>query len=173
MAEDTSSEKQPEPAAAADTGEQVVQAVTINAQYIKDLSFEAPNSPGVLIKAQASAPDIKINVDVQAAGIKDKTYEVVLNTQAECKMGDDTAFIVELSYGGLFTLNLPDEHLKPILLIECPRLLFPFARNIVADATRDAGFPPLMLNPLDFAAMYRDGISRDDAKPPESDEPES
>ena len=72
--------------------------------------------------------------------------------------------LVELTYGGLFTLNLPEEHMKPVLLIECPRLLFPFARNVIADVTRDGGFPPLMLNPLDFAAMYRDGAKQSAAE---------
>ncbi len=142
------------------------QAIAINAQYIKDLSFEAPGSPVVFLKGQSSAPDIQINVDVQAGSLQDKIFEVVLNIHAECKIDDKIAFIVELSYGGLFSLNLPEETRKPALLIECPRLLFPFARNIVADVTRDGGFPPLMMNPLDFAAMYRDGIDRQEASQP-------
>ncbi len=144
-----------------------VQAVTVNAQFIKDLSFEAPGTPAVFLTSQNAAPDIQINVDVQAGTVQEKAYEVVLNIHAECKMAEKTAFIVELSYGGLFSLNLPDEHLKPVLLIECPRLIFPFARNIIADITRDGGFPPLMLNPLDFAAMYRDGVDRTEDAPPE------
>lgn len=148
---------------------------TINAQYVKDLSFEAPNSPAVLTTAPATKPDITVNVDVQATGIKDKhnVFEVVLNTTAECKTGDVTAFVVELSYGGLFTLNVPEDHRKPVLLIDCPRLLFPFARNIVADITRDAGFPPLMMNPLDFASMYQDSIRNRSASPPTEPEPDS
>ena len=142
------------------------QSLTINAQFIKDLSFEAPNSPAVLMTAQKSAPDIKINVDVQVGMVQEATFEVALNIHGECVMDGKTAFIVELTYGGLFTLNLPEERRKPVLLIECPRLLFPFARNVVADVTRDGGFPPLMLNPLDFAAMYRDGANKTPAEKP-------
>lgn len=132
--------------------------VTIGAQYIKDLSFEAPSTPGVFSMMQSNAPDIQINVDVRANHLQDKTYEVVLFAHAQCKVGDTTAFILELSYGGLFGVNAPDEHLQPLLLIECPRLLFPFLRNIIADVSRDGGFPPLMLSPLDFVEMYRKGV---------------
>ncbi len=153
-ADAAASSMQPDPA------EQLAKAVTINAQYIKDLSFEAPATPGVLIEPQTSAPDIKVNVDVKASGIKDKTFEVTLNINGECRIGEAPAFVVEVCYGGLFTLNLPEESLRPVLLIECPRLLFPFARNIVADVTRDGGFPPLMLNPMDFAALYRDSLNQ-------------
>ncbi len=80
---------------------------------------------------------------------------MILEAQAECKNGDKVVYILELEYAGVFTLNVPDEHLQPITLIECPRLLFPFARNILADVTRDGGYPPLMLGPLDFAGMYQ------------------
>lgn len=133
--------------------------VTIGAQYIKDLSFEAPTTPAIFSTLQNTAPDIKINVDVRANHIQDNTYEVVLFANAQCKAGDTTAFILELSYAGLFVLNAAEEHLRPLLLIECPRLLFPFARNIIADVSRDGGFPPLMLSPLDFVDMYRKGMS--------------
>ena len=156
MTADSSDNSTPE----SNDAEATAQAVTINAQFIKDLSFEAPGSPGVFMTAQKTAPDIKINVDVQAGMVQENSFEVTLVIHGECKMDGNTAFIVELSYGGLFSLNLPEEHLKPVLLIECPRLLFPFARNIIADVTRDGGFPPLMINPLDFAAMYRDGAAQ-------------
>jgi len=129
--------------------------VSINAQYIKDLSFEAPATPGIFAEMQANPPDVTINVDVNAHPLEDGTFEVQLHVRSECKVGNTRAFIVELVYGGLFTLNVPPEHLQPMLLIECPRLLFPFARNIVADATRDAGFPPLMVAPVDFVAMFQ------------------
>jgi len=132
--------------------------VAILAQYIKDLSFEAPSTPAVFSTMQNSAPDIQINVDVRANHLQEKTYEVVLFANAQCKAGDTTAFILELSYGGLFSINASEEHLRPLLLIECPRLLFPFARNIIADVSRDGGFPPLMLSPLDFVEMYRKGM---------------
>lgn len=141
--------------AAGEQPQQAAPPVQVNAQYIKDLSFEAPNTPGIFGKMQQEAPDVTINVDVNAHGVQDNLYEVQLHIRGTCEVGKETAFITELVYGGLFTLNVPQEHLQPMLLIECPRLLFPFARNIVADATRDGGFPPLMLAPVDFVAMFQ------------------
>ncbi len=154
----TDTEATPESTA---TSEQAGPPVTISAQYIKDLSFEAPSTPGVFTTQQDESPDIQINVDVRAGKIEGNTYEVVLIINAACKSNDDVAFIIELTYGGLFAVNVPEEHLRPVLLIECPRLLFPFARNIIADVSRDGGFPPLMLNPLDFVEMYRQGVAQD------------
>ena len=87
--------------------------------------------------------------------MQNNVFEVVLVIKAECRTGDSVAFILELSYGGVFTLNVPQESLEAVLLVECPRLLFPFARNIVADATRDGGFPPVMIGPVDFMSMYQ------------------
>ena len=129
--------------------------IQINAQYIKDLSFEAPSTPGILSKIQQEAPDVSITVNVNAHNIQDVLFEVQIHIHASCKVGDDTAFISELVYGGLFKINVPPEHLQAILLIECPRLLFPFARNIIADTTRDGGFPPLMIAPVDFVSMFQ------------------
>jgi preprotein translocase subunit SecB len=133
--------------------------IQINAQYIKDLSFEAPATPGIFAKLQNESPDVTINVDVNAHPVQDSFFEVQLHIRATCKVGEETAFISELVYGGLFTINVPEEHLQAILLIECPRLLFPFARNIVADCSRDGGFPPLMLAPVDFVAMFQNQVS--------------
>ncbi len=127
----------------------------VNGQYIKDLSFEAPTTPGIFALIQQDPPDVNINVDVKAQGMQNNVFEVVLVIKAECKTGDSVAFILELSYGGVFTLNVPQENLEAVLLVECPGLLFPFARNIVADATRDGGFPPVMIGPVDFRAMYQ------------------
>lgn len=131
------------------------QPITINAQYTKDLSFEAPGAPGIFALLQQEAPDISVNVNVNVNPLQEKTYEVILEIAAECKTKDKTAFILELEYAGVFTLGVPEEHIQPVLLIECPRLLFPYARNILSDVSRDGGFPPLMLGPLDFAAMYQ------------------
>ncbi|HER26132.1 MAG TPA: protein-export chaperone SecB, partial [Rhodospirillales bacterium] len=117
--------------------------IAINAQYIKDLSFEAPGTPGIFAKMKSGAPDVSINVNVNAQPLDSNVFEVQLHIRGECSIGETTAFVTELVYGGVFTLNVPQEHLQAVLLIECPRLLFPFARNIVADATRDGGFPPL------------------------------
>jgi preprotein translocase subunit SecB len=129
--------------------------IQINAQYIKDLSFESPSTPGILSKMQNEAPDVSINVNVNAQNIQDVLFEVQIHIRASCNVGDEIAFISELVYGGLFKINVPPEHLQAILLIECPRLLFPFARNIIADTTRDGGFPPLMIAPVDFVAMFQ------------------
>jgi preprotein translocase subunit SecB len=129
--------------------------LTIVSQYIKDLSFENPRAPQSLQPNQGR-PEIQIRVDVRAQPLEAERYEVVLQLHAEAKSGNETAFMVELSYGGTFgLLNIPPDSLQPLLLIECARLLFPFARRIVADATRDGGFPPLLIDPIDFATLYR------------------
>lgn len=140
---------QPAPTAAAQP-----QQLIINAQYIKDLSFENPNAPNSL--RQTAPPAVEINVDVKAQGVGPDNYEVVLNINATAKVENDTLFLVELSYGALVTVrNVPQEVLTSVVLVETPRLLFPFARNIVAETTRDGGFPPLMINPIDFAEVVR------------------
>ncbi len=129
--------------------------IVVNAQYIKDFSFENPNAPQSLIPG-TKAPDVDVNLNVEARKIQDKTFEVLLAVRAEAKTGEAVNFIVELSYAGIFTLNeIPEEHVQPILMIEGPRLLFPFARELVANITRSGGFPPLLINPIDFAAMYQ------------------
>lgn len=130
--------------------------VGVLAQYVKDLSFENPGAPQSLM-GMSENPDVEINVNVGATAISADEYEVSLTVNVAAKKGDDVLFVVELVYCGVFALtNLPAEHIQPMLLIECPRLLFPFVRNIVADATRDGGFPPLMIQPLDFSALYQE-----------------
>jgi preprotein translocase subunit SecB len=127
----------------------------IQTQYVKDLSFENPRAPTSLGAGQAR-PEISVRVDVRAQPLSAERYEVVLDLNLEAKSGGETAFVLELTYGGVFgLLNIPKDSLQPILLIECPRLLFPFARRIVADVSRDGGFPPLMIDPIDFVAVYR------------------
>jgi preprotein translocase subunit SecB len=148
-------------AAGAGADQQADVPLMVNGQYIKDLSFEAPTTPGIFSLIQESPPDVNINVDVKAQGMQNNVFEVVLVIKAECKSGDSVAFILELSYGGVFTLNVPQESLEAMLLVECPRLLFPFARNIVADATRDGGFPPVLIGPVDFMSMYQNRQSTD------------
>jgi len=129
--------------------------MTILSQYVKDLSFENPRAPQSLQPNQAR-PEVQIRVDVRAQPMEAERYEVSLQLHVDAKAGDDTAFMVELTYGGVFgLLNIPQDSLQPLLLIECPRLLFPFARRIVADATRDGGFPPLLIDPIDFVTLYR------------------
>ena len=124
--------------------------LTIVSQYVRDLSFENPRAPLSLQPSQGR-PEIQIRVDVRAQPMEAERYEVTLQLHAEAKAGDQIAFVVELTYGGVFGLiNVPQDSLQPLLLIECPRLLFPFARRVVADATRDGGFPPLLIDPIDF-----------------------
>ena len=127
--------------------------VQILTQYTKDLSFENPNAPASL--QSDTQPRIEVNVNVNARKAGDDVYEVELKISAKAVAGETTAFVVELLYAGLFGLkNVPDEALEPFLIMEAPRLIFPFARRIISDVTRDGGFPPLMLEPIDFASLY-------------------
>ncbi len=135
--------------------------IRVLAQYIRDLSFENPGAPNTLMQAQTQ-PDVSVGIDVKArslqaqGGAPQDTFECALQIQCSAKRGDDTLFIIELMYCGLFALNnVGKENINPIMLIEAPRLLFPFARQIIADMTRTGGFMPLMLDPIDFAALYR------------------
>ncbi|NQU62628.1 MAG: protein-export chaperone SecB [Rhodospirillales bacterium] len=156
MAKNSTKDDAPEAPEAGAGGDQAAQQpLVINAQYTKDLSFEAPEAPGIFAVMQEKQPNINVNINVSANPLQEKMFEVVIEFQAECKVDEKIAFILELEYAGIFTANVPDEHLQPILLIECPRLLFPFARNILADVSRDGGFPPLMLGPVDFASMFQ------------------
>jgi preprotein translocase subunit SecB len=128
--------------------------IVINAQYVKDFSFENPNAPQTLLPGQP-APQVSVGVDVRSQQVGETLYEVVLEMRCEAKIAENTAFLVELSYAGLFTVTgLAEEHIKPVLLIEAPRLLFPFARQIVAESVQNLGFPPVLLDPIDFAAAY-------------------
>ena len=137
------------------------QAVTLNilAQYVKDLSFENPGAPASL-RGQNKAPGIKINVNVNANSIAEKEYDVTLTLTANASYEKDVLFNVELVYGGIFRVDgFPQEHMLPVLFIECPRLLFPFARQIVAESTRNGGFPPLLIDPIDFASMFQQRVA--------------
>jgi preprotein translocase subunit SecB len=125
-------------------------------QYVKDLSFENPRAPESLQKMQGNNPDIKISVNINARKIGEEGYEVALMLSATAKVDKETMFIAELNYGALFGIrNVAEDQLQPLLLVECPRLMFPFARRIFADAVRDGGFPPVMLDPIDFLALYQ------------------
>lgn len=129
-------------------------ALIINAQYIKDLSFENPRSPLSLLQPQP--PELQVNVDVRAGALGGDRYEVVLVIHARATAQNETLFVVELAYGAAVTLsNVSPEHTPEALLVETPRLLFPFARAIVADATRDGGFPPVFLQPINFAELLK------------------
>jgi preprotein translocase subunit SecB len=127
----------------------------VNAQYIKDLSFESPNVLRI-ISQPGGQPEVQFNLGVQANTVGPDLYEVTLTVRAEAKRDGLVAFIVELAYAGVFTITgIPQDQMEPVLFIEGPRLLFPFARAIISDLTRDGGFTPLMLNPIDFVDLYR------------------
>lgn len=130
------------------------------AQYTKDASFENPNAPDSLRTGQ-DAPNISINIEIGRQMLSDDTVEVVLMLKADAKRGDQIAFIAELEYAGLFAFRGANiEEIQPLILIECPRLLFPFARQIMADMTQNGGFPPIMLEPPDFVGMFRQEVQR-------------
>lgn len=129
-------------------------------QYIKDLSLEVPGAPQIF--QTQSQPEVAVNVDVGVQPAGDNNYEIVLRVDARGKSGSEQLFIVELAYGGLFRIvgEVPQEHLQALLMIEGPRMLFPFARNVVATVTRDGGLPPLMVSPIDFVQLFRNRIAR-------------
>lgn len=128
-------------------------SLTVLAQYLKDLSFENPHAPGSF--TQSATPKIDVNVDVQGRSIGENQYEVELSASARAKRDEQAVFVVEASYAGVFEIkNLPPEQLEMAMLVECPRLLFPFMRQIIADATRNGNFPPLMLEPIDFMGIF-------------------
>jgi preprotein translocase subunit SecB len=128
------------------------QAATL-AQYIKDLSIENPNSPQVYQWQEQPRVDVQFNIDV--ARVSDELHEVVIKLDVSARSDSGVQFLVELAYAGLFGLrNFPEEAMGPFLLVEAPRLLFPFARQIIADATQNTGFPPLLLDGIDFGAAY-------------------
>ena len=135
-------------------------ALVINGQYIKDFSFEAPNTPEIFNLLQTELPNIQVDIDVQGEGKGENLFEVILKVRAEANVKNDPVYICELSYAGLFSINVPQEHLGPVLMIECPLILFPFLRRVVADVTGDGGFAPLMLSPVDFAALFQQRVEQ-------------
>jgi preprotein translocase subunit SecB len=129
--------------------------LNVLAQYIKDFSFENPNAPRSL-QPQQQQPAINIQINVGANGLGNTDVEVALNIEGKAEIEGTLLFNFELSYCGIFRIqNVPQESVHPVVMIECPRLLFPFAREIIANAVRNGGFPPLMLDPIDFVALYR------------------
>ena len=155
----------PPPAA----GQPQTPPLVVNIQYVKDLSFEVPGAPQVFTQLRAQ-PQVNINLDVQARRVQEghNVFEVAIVIRAEAhepaaQSGNGqsaavppTVFVAELTYAGVFTLSgLPDNAIEPVLLVECPRILFPFARNILSDVTRDGGFPPVLLQPIDFVALWQ------------------
>jgi preprotein translocase subunit SecB len=133
-------------------GQQV--QVRVLAQYIKDLSFESPNIHK-LLDGPGEAPNLRVEVNVNASKVSTTAFESVINFKAEATNKMGTIYDLELAYAGMFQVeNLPEPALEPFLLIDCPTLLFPFVRRLVADLTREGGFPPLLLDPINFANLF-------------------
>jgi len=128
-------------------------SLVINSQYIKDLSLEIPHAPQVF-KKMSKQPSLKVDVNVETQKIEENGYTVDLNISLNADTDDEKLFILELTYSAFVTLSAPQEHLEPILNIEIPRLTFPFARNVIAQCLMESGLPPIMMNPIDFAALY-------------------
>jgi preprotein translocase subunit SecB len=134
--------------------------LNVLAQYTKDLSFENPNAPASLAP-QTQQPAINIQINVNANNIAENEYEVALLIEGKAENAGKVMFSFDLTYAGIFRIvNVPNENLHPLIMIECPRLLFPFAREIIATSVRDGGFPPLMLDPVDFVGLYRQNMER-------------
>lgn len=137
--------------------------VGVIAQYVKDMSFENPNAPAVYQWQGQPQMDVQFNIGAQNVG--PDVHEAVLKIEVSAKSAEGTAFQLELLYGGLFALrNIPAEQVQPFLLAEAPRILFPFARRIIANSTIDAGFPPLLLDPIDFGQLYMQRAAQDQAE---------
>jgi preprotein translocase subunit SecB len=138
------------------TGEAMVLPITVHAQYIKDFSFENPNPLESFKNENNAQPNISVGIQAKADNLGGRNFEVILEIRIDATREKTPLFVTELSYAGIVTLgdDVSENEAGPLLMIECPRLIFPFARNILADVTRDGGFPPLMLAPVDFAALY-------------------
>jgi preprotein translocase subunit SecB len=134
--------------------------LNVVAQYIKDLSFENPNAPRSLMGGQQQ-PQISIQINVSGAPLEGDDIEVTLKLEGKAETGDQLMFGFELTFAGVFRIrNVPADSMNAVVLIECPRLLFPFAREIVANTVRNGGFPPLLLDPVDFVSLYRQRMSQ-------------
>jgi len=134
--------------------------LSVLAQYVKDLSFESPGAPQSL-QGPGQNPQLKVGVNVNAGPRGDDAYEVALHIEAHAKSDAGVIYNAELVYGGLFRLrNIPEHLLQPVLFVDCPTILFPFVRRVLADVVRDGGFPPLMLDPIDFARLYTQNMPR-------------
>jgi preprotein translocase subunit SecB len=143
--------------------DQAQPSIRILGQYLKDLSFENPGAPQSLATQQGQ-PDINVSVNVNAKNLSPTDFEVELHLDAKATNQNKVMFAADLVYAGTFRLeNFPAQMMHPAVLIECPRLLFPFARQIMAEATRNGGFPPLMLDPIDFGAMYQSRLRQQSA----------
>ncbi|WP_404979062.1 protein-export chaperone SecB [Bosea sp. BE125] len=128
-------------------------------QYTKDFSFENPKAPRSLSQQTQQGPQMSLQVNVSTAPLGEDDYETVLQLEGKAELGGETLFAFDLSYGGVFRIqNVPQEHIHPVLVIDCARLLFPFARQIIAEAVQNGGFPPFYVPPIDFAALFQQRV---------------
>ena len=135
-------------------------------QYIKDLSFESPNAPKSL-QGQMKEPKLNLEVNVHAKKLADDVYETAIELNADAKSDDGPIYTIEMIYAGAFKLsNVPENALQPVLLINCPALLFPFASRILADLTREGGFPPLFMDPIDFGRLFMENVKKQGGEAP-------
>ncbi len=147
--------------------------LVVNAQYVKDLSFENP-APLSNVMGHEERPSISIHIEAQAHNLADRSFEIVLRVRVDAKRNEAQVFLLDLEYAGAFTIGpeVPEEYLRPILMIECPRILFPFARNIVATVTQEGGYPALLLTPVDFADLYQRQVAQEQAQAKDPKRPE-
>ena len=147
--------------------QQAAPSINVLGQYVKDFSFENPHAPRSLQPNQAQ-PQINIQINVNVGQLAPTDYEVILKLEGKAETSDTVLFAFDLTFAGVFRLqNLPQEHVQPIVMIECPRLLFPFAREMIATAVRNGGFPPLLLDPVDFVALYQQRLAQQGQQPPQ------
>ena len=160
MAKDTKKSEKPAETEAKPAEAGAPATFNILGQYIKDLSFENPGAPNSNMMGGAQ-PDFSVSINVNAKKQADDIYAVELTINAEAKRDTTLMFNVELVYGGIFRVrNVPDNQLPPLLMVECPRLLFPFARQVLSNVTQAGGFPPLLMEPVDFVAIYHQNLQQ-------------
>lgn len=130
--------------------------------YVKDLSVEVPNAPEIFLEREA--PQVEIQLNTEGRGLGEGAFEVVLTVTVTAKLEDKTVFLVEVGQGGIFRIvNVPDEQIEPLVAVACPNILFPFAREVVSDAVTRAGFSPIVLQPVNFEAMYMSRLEQQGA----------
>jgi preprotein translocase subunit SecB len=147
-------------------------AMHLRAQYTKDLSFENPNAPDSIFNLQ-QAPELEVNVNLAAQRLEEAIFELAIQINVRAKSDDKTVFLIDLSYAGIFELqNIPEDAIEQVIFVQGAFLLFPYARRVISDVSRDGGFPPLQLEPVDFLTMYqqqREHIQRQEAPQPGAD----
>jgi preprotein translocase subunit SecB len=134
-------------------------SLVINAQYIKDLSFENPKAPYTFVHNEK--PEIDVSIDIGAINMQDETYEVVLGIQVKSIIANEVQFLIDLKYAGVFSLEKEEEDKERVIFVQCPTIIFPYARKVISDLTSDGGYLPLFISPIDFHTLYMDNKSKD------------